>query len=121
MITHDIRNLHKNEMKKVTKLEEKIGKIKAFEGRIIGEYGARITAIMADGRKQAFEISCGKLGAFDKEVHNDANADFSSYKMNWGHMLDASINTPERWRNIGEHYEIQGDYQDKVRDELFEG
>ena len=35
MITHDIRNLHKNEMKKVTKLEEKIGKIKAFEGRII--------------------------------------------------------------------------------------
>ena len=77
MITHNIHDLHRNEMRKVKKLKENIGEIRRFEGKLIGEYGARLTAIMYDGTKQSFEISCGKLGAYDKEVHNDPTADFS--------------------------------------------
>ena len=101
MITHNVHDLHRNEMRKVKKLKENIGEIRRFEGKLIGEYGARLTAIMYDGTKQSFEISCGKLGAYDKEVHNDPKADFSSYIMNWGHMLNASLDMPERWYTHG--------------------
>ena len=97
MIVTNIHHLHKSEIKKVIKLEKLIGPIKRFEGKLIGEYGARLTAIKRDDTKQSFEISCGQLGAFDKETHNNPKADFSSYKMNWTHMLRASIEMPERW------------------------
>jgi hypothetical protein len=96
-ITHNVHNLHENEIEKVTKLKEKIGEIKRFEGTLIGEYGARLTAIMRNGRKQSFELSCGQLGAFDRDVHNDPKESFNSYKMNWTHMLNASLDMPERW------------------------
>ena len=103
MITSNVNDLHKKEMKKVTNLEELIGPIKRFEGIFIGEYGAKLIAIKHDNSKQSIELSCGRLGAFDRETINDPNADYKQYcknnKMNWKHMLIAGIQMPEKWVN----------------------
>jgi|TARA_R100000093_G_scaffold71309_2_gene46682 hypothetical protein len=84
--------------KKVKALEKVIGPIEKLEGELIGEYGARLIAKMRKGPNRYFELSCGQLGAYDKDKHNDPTADFSSYKMNWEHILKYSTQTKERWR-----------------------
>ena len=60
-------------------------------------------ATLNDKRKYTFELSCGQLGAFDKDVHNDPKADFNTYKMNWNHIIELSTNKTKtsyknRWK-----------------------
>lgn len=85
------------------KLEKLIGPIKRFEGEFIGKYGAKLIAIKRDDTKQSIELSCGRLGAFDRETINNPNADYEQYyennEMDWKHMLIAGIQTPEKWVN----------------------
>ena len=88
---------------KVKKLENIIGPIKRFEGEFIGDYGAKLIAIKYNNSKKSIELSCGRLGAFDRETINNPNADYKQYcednKMNWKHMLIAGIQMPEKWVN----------------------
>ena len=102
-ISTNLHHLHKSEIKKIIKLEKLIGPIKRFEGEFIGKYGARLIAIKHDNTKQTLELLYGRLGAYDKEVKNDPNANYEQYyennKMDWKHMLIAGIQTPEKWVN----------------------
>jgi hypothetical protein len=79
------------------------GDIAELHGEYVGDYGARIIAETHAGQHHAFELSCGRLGAFDREVGNDYEADYSKFDMNWNHMIDAAIAQPFRWRiyNLG--------------------
>jgi hypothetical protein len=74
-----------------------------LHGEYVGDYGARIIAKTYAGQHHAFELSCGRLGAFDREVGNDYTADYSKFGMNWNHMIDAALEQPFKWRhwNLG--------------------
>tara|TARA_R110000824_G_scaffold95305_5_gene229333 strand:- start:10086 stop:10391 length:306 start_codon:yes stop_codon:yes gene_type:complete len=75
------------------------GDITELHGEYIGKYGARIVAKTRAGQHHAFALSCGRLGAFDREVGNDFEADYSQFDMNWNHMIDAALEQPFKWRN----------------------
>ena len=76
------------------------GDVVELYGEYVGKYGSRIVAKTHNGRYHAFELSCGRLGAFDRDVKNDPDADFRTYDMNWNHMIEAALEQPFKWEVI---------------------
>ena len=80
-------------------MEQTLGqKIVEIEGVLVGKYAAKLKVHLKDKSKREYELSCGQLGAFDRDVHNSKDADFSTYKMNWDHMIEAALEMPNKWR-----------------------
>lgn len=73
-------------------------KVVDLKGELYNDYGARIVATLENKRKYTFELSCGQLGAFDKDVHNDPKANFDEYKMNWNHIIELSTKNKTDWK-----------------------
>ncbi len=89
------------DQKKLKALEKLIGPIEKFEGTYLGKYGARLTAISPKGLKQSIELSCGRLGAYDKYAKIKNTMTYEEYceniGMDWTHLISAGLEMPHKW------------------------